>query len=284
MSIQGNISEFTGPNPGIKDPVDPPDDDELHLFIAPNWQYDFDVESVYKIDRFRRKIRDAMFATDSVDAWSYILKERFSFGNKGKVAKEIAIFNPFGSGIDCVNKGTESCQVAANECYAVHTEKSRPPNGPLSSRRKEQIAWDYIDAVTFAKAFKKMVGRMRNEVSAIRFSESGDFRTRQDMFKLDEIARRVNVDVYTYSASEWLPWEETEHFTLNRSNDHREFGHRRFQVVDSISDIPEDGIRCPNSLTKEQEDTPTVECGDCRLCIDEDAPDIYIKNYHASDE
>lgn len=276
MSVQNRIGDFTGPDPTPREPPTIPEEGDLEELIAPNWMYDFDVEQVYKINELRQAIADTVTADDPIKKWSHILGDRFSCGNTKKVAKEVCIWNPFGSGIDCVNRGEEQCQVGENECYAVVTEKGRPDDAVLSSRRKEQIVWDYIDAVTFARAFRRWYNRKRNEVTDLRVSESGDFRSEHDLYKLDEIARRLGdiVTTYTYSASYWLPWDDVDHFIVNQSSPHGDFGARRFKVVDDAEDIPADGIRCPNDISG-------TKCGDCRLCLNESAPDVFVENFHS---
>jgi hypothetical protein len=270
-SVQSGIGDFDQGS-GVYIP-DYPSDDELSEVIAPNSHYSFDVREVDGIEDLRRDIREAVFAEDPIKKWSYILKDHISRGNK-KVSRTIAIYNLGGSATDCINLGTEHCQVPAEQCYAHRSEKNFP--GSLSARRREHIIWTHLDAATWSRAFRRMYERMTKPYEVIRFSESGDFRTRGDILKADEIARRLDdiVDVYTYSASDWLPWREVEHMTVNRSNDKRAFGARRFRVVDSVDEIPDDGIRCPNDLDE------SVKCGDCRLCIDEDAGDVWVKNFY----
>lgn len=275
MSVQTDINAFdaTGHRePSVKRRPPPPDDSELEHYIAPNWMYDFEVESVANIRQLRGQIRDAEYATNRVEAWSHILSDHLSYGNM-KLSSEVAIFNT-GAASDCVNLGTKFCQVEAEECYAVRSENNYPQ--PRSYRRRQRIVWDHLDATTWSKAFRAVHDRKRNPVTVLRMSESGDFRTRHDILKTNEIARRLDdiVDTYTYSASSWLDWSEATEFVVNRSNDRHQFGDRRFEVVESVDDIPDGGIHCPHDLSAGE-----IQCGDCRLCIDTDAPDIYVKKF-----
>lgn len=117
-----------------------------------------------------------------------------------------------------------------------------------------------------------MVGRKRNPVSAIRFSEAGDFRHRGDIVKVNRIAEIVGnegIDVYTYSASDYLDWSEAENFTVNQSNDFSEYGDRLYSAVPEAEDIPDDAVQCAYEHNE-------TKCGDCRLCINPDGPDVYI--------
>lgn len=276
MSIQSSIDTFAGPGeaiPRAKLLPDPPDDSELEHLIAPNWMYDFDVDQVANIHQLRQRIRDATYAEDPIKEWSFIIADHLSYGNE-KIDDNVAIFN-MGSAHDCENIGTKYCQVDAENCYAVRSENNFPNSLPY--RRRQEIIWDHLDAVTWARAFRRHYERKRTEVTAIRLNESGDFRHRHDLLKADEIARRLDdiVDVYTYSASSWLNWNEAEHFVVNRSNDRAEYGARRFEVVDSIDEIPDGGLRCPHDQSGGE-----IHCGECRLCIDRDAPDVYVKNFY----
>jgi hypothetical protein len=206
-----------------------------------------------------------------------------SFGNT-KIAKHVAIFN-MNSATDCPNAKTmengESetglCQVPWEDCYAHKAENGLSP-AALDKRRRQQFLWDNIDAQTFADGLKHCFDRKRADITAIRFSESGDFRHESDIIKTDRIAQMVPQDVYTYSASHKLDWSYAQHFTVNQSNDLADYGERLFSAVPSYEDVPDDGVMCPFSL-EQQNDVPTEErhkCGDCRLCIDEDGPDVYV--------
>ncbi|MFD1635426.1 GP88 family protein (plasmid) [Haloplanus ruber] len=279
MSVQSRIGTFgPGQGPAAKRPPERFDDDELEHHIAPNCIYDFDVDQVNGIHKLRQRIHETVFADDPAEKWSWILGDHFTMGNK-KVAKEVAIYNFGGAAHDCLNLGTEHCQVDAANCYAVRTEDNYPH--PLDARRRELIIWDHLDPQTFADAFRHWHGRKRNEVTALRLNESGDFRHRHDLFKVDQVARLLDdiVDVYTYSSSDWLPWHKIDHIVVNRSNQRKDFGARRFEVVDDVSDIPDGGIRCPHDVSDGE-----IKCGSCRLCLEEDAGDVYVKNFYADEE
>jgi hypothetical protein len=289
MSIATSLDSFgaNSPDPGDKDPPNIPDDNELEEAIAPEWAWDFPVSRVYNINALRQDIRDTVTADDPIEEWSKIIGSHLSCGNS-KLADEIAIYN-IGSATDCPNIGTKHCQVPERQCYAARNEQDYPDTGPISSRRREIIIWDHLDAATFSRAFARWHERKEKygkPVTALRLNESGDFRHTHDLFKADEIARKLKgtVDVYTYSASDYLPWHKAEHLTVNRSNDRKTFGSRRFEVVDHVKDIPDGSLRCPHDLSDGE-----IKCGDCRLCIDQadetdGDPNIYVKNFYTDDE
>jgi hypothetical protein len=88
----------------------------------------------------------------------------------------------------------------------------------------------------------------------------------------------VDVDVYTYSASDYLDWSEATDFTVNRSNDFSEYGDRRFFALDADADLPDGAVWCPFDLADKRgmdtDDRP--KCGECRLCINSEGPDVAI--------
>lgn len=256
--------------------ANPPAEDELDTVIAPNEAFDFDVEKVEKIDRLRRRIREAEFAVDRVKKWSEILGDHTSYRNS-KFISAIGTFNMCAAA-DCTNLGTKYCQVDEDECFAARNEQDFPM--PIHFRRKQEIIWYYLDPVTWAKAFRRHVKRKDNPVTTIRFNEAGDFKTQRDIWKVNEIARRLpQYDVFTYSASSFLDWSDAKHFTVNASNDLESYGDRRYVVVDDRSEIPEDGMFCTYDATDGD-----IKCGDCKACITEDAPDVYVEKFEGSNK
>jgi hypothetical protein len=245
----------------------------------------YDIEAVSGIDELRERMANA----ETDEDWSFILNDHLSFGNN-KISKNTAIFN-MNAASDCPNKKTREngesetgyCQVPFEACYAAKAE--RQYKAPLDYRRRQEYLWDSLDAHTFASAFLYIVQRKRNDVSAIRFSEAGDFRHKGDIIKVDRIAELLKpygIDVYTYSASHKLDWSEAEHFVVNQSNDRAEYGDRSFRAVNDVSEIPDDGILCPFDAAKMNgvptEDRP--KCGECEACIrpEEEQPrNVYIR-------
>lgn len=274
MDIQTGLQTYSGPEPDWG--RDPPSDDELKHEIAPNYLFDFDVNEVDRIDRLRRDIRAAELNANTVERWTDIVQSHINTQGNDKISSKIDVFN-MGAATNCDNLGTAFCQVNSEDCYAVRSEKNFPK--PKDYRQRQAVIWAHIDAVTFAKAYRRIFERKRTETIALRFNESGDFESRHDIHRVNEIATRLDdiISVYTYSASSWLPWQgNADAFALNQSNDRREFGDRRFEVVDDVDEIPDGGIRCPHDQSDGE-----IKCGDpCRLCIDDDAPDIYVKNFY----
>jgi hypothetical protein len=233
---------------------------------------EYDITDVDGIVELHERIRSA----DSIEDWSHILSDYISFGNN-KIHKSVGIFN-FNSATDCPNAKTAKCQVEFSECYAHKAEKQY--GTPLDYRRRQEYLRDCLDPDTFAKAFLELVSRKRNEVSALRFSEAGDFRHRGDIIWADRVAELIGqegIKCYTYSASSDLEWSEAEHFTVNASNDLSDYGDRRYMAF--TSEEPPDGfVWCPHDKQKQDGVDPedAIKCGTCRLCLDKEGPDVAI--------
>jgi hypothetical protein len=251
----------------------------------------FAFDGVEGIDALRKEIKRMNDPdTNAVKVLSDVLMNGhegssgyISFGNT-KIAKNVAIFN-MNSATDCPNAKTMEngetetglCQVPWSDCYAHKAENGLSP-AALDKRRRQQYLWDNIDAVTFAKALEYTFDRKQKDITAVRFSESGDFRHRQDIIKVDRIAQMIDTDVYTYSASHKLDWSEARHFTVNQSNDRADYGERLFSAVEGPDDVPEGAVVCPFELARSEgvKTDMRPKCGDCRLCIDENGPDVYV--------
>lgn len=222
------------------------------------------------IDGMADLIED-MRAAETIEDWSFILQAHLKFKN-AKISNNTGIFN-IGSAKDCPNIDTKYCQVDEDSCYARRDEKRY--NEPLAYRRRQEFLWDCLPPETFVAAFLEIVGRRENETNALRINESGDFRHDSDIIRVNRVAELLKdegIEVYTYSASSYLDWSHNEHFTVNQSNDFADYGTRSFRAVPDESDIPADGIHCPN-----QRSDGEIKCGDCRICITPDMKnDVYI--------
>lgn len=228
--------------------------------------YEYDLENVEGMTELVGRMKDA----ETVRDWSFILGDYLSFGNT-KISDSVAIFN-MNSATDCPNAETENCQVPYEQCYAHKAEKMYKQTLPY--RRRQEYLWDCLDADTFAEAFLMVIGRKRKRVDTIRLSEAGDFRHNGDIYKAERIAELVEpegISVYTYSASNYLDWDFAETLTVNQSNNFSEYGDRLYTAVPTAEDIPEDAVQC----IYEKSDG-NIKCGDCRMCIDKKAPDVYI--------
>ena len=238
---------------------------------------DYNLSEVDGIDKLQTRMEEA----DSVNDWSHILSDYISFGNT-KIADHVGIFN-LNSATDCPNAKTQEngesetglCQVPWEKCYAGKAERVYPHTLPY--RRRQEYLWDCLDAETFGKAFLAMVSRKRNDVTALRLSEAGDFRHNGDIYKCDRIAEILaeeGIDVYTYSASYKLDgWHTVEHMTVMESVTKANYGDANYTAFDKEEGKPEGFVWCPHDLQKTEEgvtSSDAIKCGDCRLCIDGD--------------
>jgi hypothetical protein len=200
-----------------------------------------------------------------------------SVGVTPKIDKSVAIFN-MNSATDCPNADTERCQVPWNACYAHKAENIYPNTLPY--RRRQEYLWDSMDPETWAEAFLQIVERKRNPVTAVRFSEAGDFRVDSDIVRVNRIAQLLDphgIDVYTYSASSFLNWDLATDFTINQSNEFSAYGDRLFSAVPTWMMFPRAQLCVPStmrSLTVSQQMTGrSVVSVDCvsmipdRTCI-----------------
>lgn len=238
-------------------------------------------KAITEVDGGERLV-SRMSQAETIEDWSKILQDYISFGNN-KIADTVGIFN-FNSAHDCPNRETENCQVPWESCYAGKAERNYPQALPY--RRRQEYLWDSLDPETFAKAFVKVLERKVQYGNAdslsdfdLRFSEAGDFRHNSDVIRADrvsEILGEYGIETYTYSASNYLNWSLAEHFTVNASNDLSEYGDRRYMAF--TDDLPEGYVWCPHDKQKLEGTDPkeAIQCGDCRLCINSDGPDVGI--------
>lgn len=257
---------------------------------------------------------DALFEritnANTVEDWSKILGDYLQWGNI-KISDNTAIFN-LNAAHDCPNKKTQEngesetglCQVPWDLCYAAKAERTYDQS--LNYRRRQEFLWDCLDAHTFAQAFVKVVERKIKYGNVdnfsdidLRFSEAGDFRNSHDIFKADEIARILGekgITTYTYSASykigAWFKLK-SENLVVMQSVEREkagEYGDKEYvafelskdelEEAETIAELaPEGTVWCPHDLQKRQEDIKSeeaIQCGDCRLCLEPNGPDVAI--------
>lgn len=216
---------------------------------------------------------------ERIEAWSFILNDHIRWGNR-KIADHVAIFN-INSASDCPNRWTDNCQVDGDDCYAVKAEKAWPH--PEDFRQRQEYIWDCLDWETWARAFLAIIERKRKfepEDVDLRLSQAGDFRYQGDVIKaqgIAEILSNYGIQVYTYSASDYLDWTMAEDVTVNQSNTIREYGDRVYTALpaeiepEDTDRIGDDAVLCPYEASDGE-----ILCGECRICINPEGPDAYI--------
>lgn len=257
----------------------------------------YDTSTVRGIDVLKRRLAEIDNSDDPAER-ADMLADIFLNGHEGatgyvnfgntKIHKSVGIFN-LNSATDCPNAETTKdnpsdtgvCQVPFESCYARKTERDVSPQA-LDKRRRQEYLWDHIDAWTFADALLRLKERKTAEFSALRFSESGDFRHNQDIVKAETIAKIIDPEItaYTYSASHKLTaWQKVDHLVVNQSNSLADYGDRRFMAMDPDMDTPDGAVRCPFDYDKRENGKSSdeaIKCGECRLCLDKDGPDVVI--------
>jgi len=265
---------------GLRRPQRPGERESVQANPYPWWDEKDDVDGLLEL-------YEALGRAETIRDYSFILGNHLSWGNR-KIADHVATYS-ITSAHDCPNIGTEYCQVTEETCYAARTEHTYEET--FDYRRRQEVLWDHLDAETFTRAFEAVVDRKRNPVTALRVNQAGDVRHRGDVIKLNSIARSLatdhDIETYIYTASSWIPWDEipTDSITINASDDREPLASEadRFytalpagvdpdddaEVVDHIDD---DAIQCPYDATD-----GAHKCGSCRLCLNDDAQDVYIR-------
>ena len=120
----------------------------------------------------------------------------FKLGNK-KIGRDTVVFN-MTSATDCPSRRLGLCQLTnCSHCYALRDEKRFP--AVLPSRRKQAALW--ADYEAFKAAFKSFLASKRTPIKYVRFSESGDFRSQQDVDQMIDLAKRYpHLVFYGYTA------------------------------------------------------------------------------------
>jgi len=235
------------------------------------------LEDIGGIERLINRMEDCETTKD----FSHLLNDYIRWGNNSKVARNVAIFN-MGAAHDCPNRWTDNCQVDGYECYAVVDEKRYPY--ALDYYRRQEFLWDCLDSQTWSNAFLEIVKRKHSKPTAIKFSQSGDFRHNGDLAKVNAIAENLekhDIRVFTYSASNYLDWGKyatSRNLTVNQSNSIEDYGDRLYTAVDTMGDIPDGTVHCPRDRQQMNgmSGDGLVECGECTLCIDKEGPDIAV--------
>lgn len=181
-----------------------------------------------------------------------IPKHTIRFGNK-KLPATTAIFN-LCAAHDCPSAERGLCQVlnAGHRCYARRDEITYP--APLNYRRRQEKVWDRISAAEFADEFMTLVNRRRGPTTALRWNESGDFRSQADVRKASVIASLLwmeGIRTYCYTARRDLDFSDVGPMVINGS------GFRikgEFRFIRSKADRPKGYGICPGS------------CKSCKRC------------------
>lgn len=162
-----------------------------------------------------------------------------------KLGKDTLIFN-MGPATDCPSRQAGFCKVP-DICYAMKAERMYKQSLPY--RRRQAEYWKNSSAEKIAADLNSHLRRkFKVPVSYVRFNESGDFYGQEDVEKLKEVARRVPVTIYGFTARSDLQFEGLpDNLVINGSS---------FMVDNSFTAVPESEVR----------EGDVVCAGDCRNC------------------
>jgi hypothetical protein len=235
---------------------------------------------------------DVLHLDDTIDMledgkYYDVLKHHLVAGNT-KIAQHVLIYNITSAG-DCRHLGDEKCQVPAEACYANTSEQNfeHDNGGPLSFRRRQEVIWDHLTPSEFADTLLAIIDNKRNPVSTVRINQSGELRHQRDLEQLDHISRRLyenGFDCYVYTTSSDLDWSITsdDALAVNMSNQRfSEEATERFSYYTALPEglepedvefLDDDARHCPYDAHD-----GAIKCGDCRLCLDNNDTDVYIR-------
>jgi hypothetical protein len=162
-----------------------------------------------------------------------------SNGNR-KIGNDTLIFN-MTPATNCPSKKLGLCKLP-EKCYAMKAERCYPQVLPY--RKRQEWAWKDL---TIKEFYSYVSDFIKPGIKYFRFSESGDFRTQEDVDKMSELAELLKKDkvrVYGYTARSDLNYR-------NISNN----------IIVNGS-----GFMVSNSFTATLKPKGIVCGGNCRVC------------------
>lgn len=175
-------------------------------------------------------------------------KKLFMYGNS-KLPKTTAVFS-LGSAKYCPSRQRGLCLIA-DVCYARKAEIQYERSLPYRIRQLQ--IWDDCEAEEFAYRFLKSISKKRIVIDTLRFNESGDFRSNEDVRKMVIIAnilKTKGISTYVYTARKDLNLNHLGSLVVNCSG-FRVDGTNEFTAVKEFSG---ENIKC------------LADCKKCRLC------------------
>jgi hypothetical protein len=177
------------------------------------------------------------------------MKKLVKFGNF-KIPKSTMVFN-IGTATRCAALKLGLCKVG-DACYALQSERQYP--AVKSYRERQAYFWNNNSAEDIAEYFIEQINKRKLTVSLIRFNESGDFNTQDDVYKMMKVAEiiycKTLIKSYVYTARKdlWLP-NNDQYLTINGSGF---MVSNEFKVIsfgESLSSVGAD-VECPQDCTR----------------------------------
>jgi len=120
------------------------------------------------------------------------------------------IVNTGGSATDCQALSCGDCKIG-KACYAYRDEHMY--KSPLLYRRRQEIMFRNMSAMEYAENLLENIGKS----TEVRFNESGDVRSLEDIEKMNEIAMYLSyygITSYTYTAMSSLNIPKQKYLTI----------------------------------------------------------------------
>jgi len=125
-----------------------------------------------------------------------------------------------GAAQDCPSKALGFCRVG-DRCYARKAEKLY--KNVLPYRTRQHNYWRNTAENSIAVDFDRLLKRIRVPIRYLRFNESGDFYSQEDVEKLSNLARFLkeshNITTYGYTARQDLNFEDVHFLVKGSSHD-----------------------------------------------------------------
>jgi hypothetical protein len=171
-----------------------------------------------------------------------------------KLPSSIAIWN-MTSAHDCPSAKLGLCAAEkfGAKCYAKKSEYAYHKE-VLPHRRSQAKLWNELTAKEFVSQFLLLNSRKKKAFTAIRFSESGDFRNQADVDKVEKIAsllKRFKIKCYTYTSRSDLDYSKISSLILSGSGFKKKGINKVFQIIKNKKDKPKGYSICK---------------GDCKVC------------------
>jgi len=181
---------------------------------------------------------------------------KLKWGNL-KLGDDTGIIN-MGPAVSCPSLKKGLCKTVKKgiRCYARKPEIQYKDH-VLNYRKEQQAYWTLNSGEKIYQDIKDKINRRRKKTKWLRFNESGDFFTQDDVTKLSHIAKKLKKDgvtVYGYTARSDLNFKNV-HFLVKGSDCNLKGKNTGKTIVITNEEIPDKYLLCPN------------DCTICSLCM-----------------
>jgi hypothetical protein len=143
-----------------------------------------------------------------------------------------------------------ACIEGKNWCYARKAENTYPTVKPY--RTRQAAYWDACSVLDFVHDILAATKKLRRPINALRFNESGDFRTQDDVTKADAIAAHLSdygITTYMYTSRSDLDFSNVRYLKIQGSGFHKQGLAGTFKIVQTEAEVPENYGTCPGDCT-----------------------------------